>query len=222
MARVSAWVRASRARPVLTVLTATDASALGELTRLPTLPLVPLTDHAVADVIGHYTRDGSRDESLVAAVAGRRRPRRRSTRRPVPGSPPPPPAGSRARSPPAAEPQRQLDALREDILAGVLDLGHVRAATHAVQTAGRDLVACPYKGLASFEDTDAELFHGRERLIAELVARLVQARLLAVVGASGSGKSSAVRAGLLPALAAGVLPGSARWRQVIITPAGYA
>ena len=63
-------------------------------------------------------------------------------------------------------------------------------------------------------------FHGRERLIAELVARLVQARLLAVVGASGSGKSSAVRAGLLPALAAGVLPGSARWRQVVLTPAG--
>src|SRR5690606_6843681 len=68
--------------------------------------------------------------------------------------------------------------------------------------------------------TDADLFHGRERLVAELVARLVQADLLAVVGASGSGKSSVVRAGLLPALAAGVLPGSAQWRQVVLTPAG--
>ena len=47
--------------------------------------------------------------------------------------------------------------------------------------------------------------------MAELVARLVGSPLLAVVGPSGSGKSSAVRAGLLPALASGVLPGSERW-----------
>ena len=45
-------------------------------------------------------------------------------------------------------------------------------------------------------------FFGREELVAELVARLGRARFLAVVGASGSGKSSLVRAGLLPALGA--------------------
>ena len=67
---------------------------------------------------------------------------------------------------------------------------------------------CPFLGLATFDAAHAEYFFGRERLVAELVARLVGSPLLAVVGPSGSGKSSAVRAGLLPALAGGVLPGS--------------
>ena len=64
-------------------------------------------------------------------------------------------------------------------------------------------VVCPFKGLASFDVADAPYFFGRERLVAELVARLVGAPLLGVVGPSGSGKSSVVRAGLLPALAGG-------------------
>jgi WD40 repeat protein/DNA-binding SARP family transcriptional activator len=59
---------------------------------------------------------------------------------------------------------------------------------------------CPFKGLAPFEAADAEFFFGRERLIEELAARLADAPLLAVVGPSGSGKSSLLRAGLLPAL----------------------
>ena len=75
-------------------------------------------------------------------------------------------------------------------------------------------MVCPFKGLAAFDVADAPYFFGRERLIAELVARLVGAPLLGVVGPSGSGKSSVVRAGLLPALADGVLPGSERWAQV--------
>ena len=49
---------------------------------------------------------------------------------------------------------------------------------------------CPFKGLASFEPVDAEYFFGRERLVAELVARLVGAGFLGIVGPSGSGKSS--------------------------------
>jgi DNA-binding SARP family transcriptional activator/WD40 repeat protein/energy-coupling factor transporter ATP-binding protein EcfA2 len=77
---------------------------------------------------------------------------------------------------------------------------------------------CPYKGLARFETADAANFFGRERLVAELVARLAGARLLAVVGPSGSGKSSLVRAGLLPVLATGVLPGADRWRTVTLCP----
>ena len=59
---------------------------------------------------------------------------------------------------------------------------------------------CPYKGLAPFEPEDAELFSGRERLTEELTARLAEAPLLALVGSSGSGKSSLLRAGLIPAL----------------------
>ena len=80
------------------------------------------------------------------------------------------------------------------------------------------LVVCPFKGLASFEFVDAAYFFGRERLIAELVARAVGAPLLGLVGPSGSGKSSLVRAGLLPALSSGVLPGSAAWRRIVIRP----
>jgi WD40 repeat protein/DNA-binding SARP family transcriptional activator len=77
---------------------------------------------------------------------------------------------------------------------------------------------CPFRGLAPFDSAHAEYFFGRERLVADLVARLVGSTLIAVVGPSGSGKSSVVRAGLLPALADGVLPGSERWQQVVMRP----
>ena len=93
-----------------------------------------------------------------------------------------------------------------------------RGAT-AARSAKRPLAAvCPFPGLATFDAAHAEYFFGRERLVAELVARLVGSPLLAVIGPSGSGKSSAVRAGLLPALAGGVLPGSERWRQALMRP----
>lgn len=79
-------------------------------------------------------------------------------------------------------------------------------------------VVCPYKGLASFDRDDADFFFGRDRLVAEMVARLVGAPLLGIVGASGSGKSSVLRAGLLAELAKGVLPGSSGWTQVLMRP----
>jgi WD40 repeat protein/DNA-binding SARP family transcriptional activator len=65
----------------------------------------------------------------------------------------------------------------------------------------RERDICPYQGLAPFEAADAEFFFGRERLVDELVGRLADAPLLALIGASGSGKSSLLRAGLLPAFA---------------------
>ncbi len=77
---------------------------------------------------------------------------------------------------------------------------------------------CPYKGLASFGADDARLFFGRERLVGELAARTVGSGLLAVVGASGSGKSSLIAAGLLPSLREGLLPGSKRWHSVAMRP----
>jgi class 3 adenylate cyclase/WD40 repeat protein len=77
---------------------------------------------------------------------------------------------------------------------------------------------CPYKGLAEFEAADADYYFGRERLIAELIARFVGGTFLGLVGDSGSGKSSALRAGLLPALVGGVLPGSGTWPQAIFRP----
>ncbi len=78
--------------------------------------------------------------------------------------------------------------------------------------------ACPYMGLRAYGAEEASLFAGRGRVVATLVARLVDAPLLAVSGPSGAGKSSVVRAGLLPALAAGALPGSAGWQSLVLLP----
>ncbi len=61
-------------------------------------------------------------------------------------------------------------------------------------------VPCPYKGLVAFERHDADLFFGREQLVEDLAGRLEIAPFLAVVGASGSGKSSLVGAGVVPEL----------------------
>jgi WD40 repeat protein len=61
---------------------------------------------------------------------------------------------------------------------------------------------CPYIGLPAFQSEDAEWFFGRERLTDELVNRISERRFLAVFGASGSGKSSLLRAGLLPRMRA--------------------
>ena len=79
----------------------------------------------------------------------------------------------------------------------------------------------PFKGLEAFQQTDTAFFFGRETLIKKSLHRLRQgrdARFLAVVGASGSGKSSLVRAGVIPALRRGELPNSENWRITIFTP----
>ena len=121
-----------------------------------------------------------------------------------------PPGGPRQAAPSCARVEAELTG-------GVIEL---QAAREDAERAGEDdaPVLCPFKGLASFDVADAPYFFGRERLVAELVARLVGAPLLGIVGPSGSGKSSVVRAGLLPALAGGVLPGSADWAQVVMRP----
>ena len=82
----------------------------------------------------------------------------------------------------------------------------------------------PYKGLHYFDESDAELFFGREALTAQLAARLTKMadftdRFLAVVGASGSGKSSVVRAGLIPALR--WQPSTSGWPICVITPTAH-
>jgi DNA-binding SARP family transcriptional activator/ABC-type glycerol-3-phosphate transport system substrate-binding protein len=80
----------------------------------------------------------------------------------------------------------------------------------------------PYKGLRSFGEADAADFFGRDAACRELVARLAEnvegARFLAVVGPSGGGKSSLVRAGLVPALRRGAIPGSDHWFVVEMVP----
>ncbi|HEX3092964.1 MAG TPA: ATP-binding protein, partial [Candidatus Angelobacter sp.] len=77
----------------------------------------------------------------------------------------------------------------------------------------------PYPGLRSFEAEDAEYFFGRDHQVDELLLRLRDHRFVAVLGQSGSGKSSLVRAGLVPALKAGHLTSSGRrWRVALFRP----
>ena len=77
---------------------------------------------------------------------------------------------------------------------------------------------CPYKGLDVFEEDDAELFFGREKLVDELAKRVNESRTVFITGPSGSGKSSLVRAGLIPALKHGAIKNSHRWRYETIKP----
>jgi WD40 repeat protein len=85
----------------------------------------------------------------------------------------------------------------------------------------RSTDVCPYKGLARFETVDAEFFFGREQVVAEAIGYLVEGRFLALVGPSGSGKSSLLRAGLMHALGSGALPGSDRWAYSVIRPGSH-
>src|SRR5262249_19235727 len=79
----------------------------------------------------------------------------------------------------------------------------------------------PFPGLRSFEPSESFLFFGRQRQPKELLRRLSAGRMLAVVGTSGSGKSSLVRAGLLPALYRGHLAGAgSTWRIAVMRPGG--
>jgi WD40 repeat protein/DNA-binding SARP family transcriptional activator len=80
---------------------------------------------------------------------------------------------------------------------------------------------CPYKGLARFETVDAGFFFGREQVVAEAIGHLVGGRFLALIGPSGSGKSSLLRAGLMHALGSGALPGSDRWAYSAIRPGNH-
>ncbi len=95
----------------------------------------------------------------------------------------------------------------------------------------RELVN-PYHGLRSFQEADAVSFFGRRALVEQLLSRFQSSpvktgsaaetqptdRFLAVVGPSGSGKSSVVKAGLLPALREGAVPGSDKWFIVEMIP----
>jgi DNA-binding SARP family transcriptional activator/class 3 adenylate cyclase/WD40 repeat protein/energy-coupling factor transporter ATP-binding protein EcfA2 len=105
-------------------------------------------------------------------------------------------------------------ALRDAIASGVLERERLAARGPDGITPG----LCPYKGLARYEAADASFFHGRERLVATLVARIAVDRFVGIIGASGSGKSSLVRAGLLPALSGNALPGSGAWPACACTP----
>lgn len=94
-----------------------------------------------------------------------------------------------------------------------LDMPRPQLASHdAALMPQLDETDCPYVGLEAFGERNAANFFGRGERVQALVQRLQTERLLVVTGASGSGKSSLVLAGLLPALRSGALDGSAGWR----------
>jgi class 3 adenylate cyclase/tRNA A-37 threonylcarbamoyl transferase component Bud32 len=82
--------------------------------------------------------------------------------------------------------------------------------------APRAATECPYRGLLAFQAGDRDLFFGREDVIDVALERLRRSGLLATVGASGSGKSSLIRAGIAGAADAGEIPGITRAQ--VITP----
>jgi WD40 repeat protein/DNA-binding SARP family transcriptional activator len=208
--------------PALVLATGQEAAALARLQSRESITLEPLDAQAVGLIAGFYALAGGADavpvETLLATSGGVARrvheaasewARREATRRvdAVAGR--------------AAAGRGEARALEAELAGSVVDLQSARERAGLLARDGAEAeapVVCPYKGLATFDTDDAEYFFGREQLVAELVARLVGAPLLAVVGPSGSGKSSVVRAGLVPALAGGVLPGSDKWARALIRP----
>ena len=108
-----------------------------------------------------------------------------------------------------------LDALRyigrTDIVVEVLASPATPASTPGVNWQGS-----PFPGLRHFTPDDAAIFFGRSQETAELLARVQRERFVAMVGASGSGKSSLVAAGILPRLRE--IPGGEYWQWVRLTP----
>ena len=216
VARVVGFVRSAMTRPVVTLVTCRDPVRVGDLASVPKLVLSALDDAAVAEIVRIYAPSVS-DKAAASAMANANGvPARvhkaasewafaRAGRR-----------IDRAVAD-AAEPRRLVTALRAEVVAGALDLARVRSRARVLRPVAR-AAGAPYPGLMGFGPGDVERFHGRERLVADVLARIIEAPLLALVGESGTGKSSLLRAGVLPAITAGVLPDSSRWRQMVVTP----
>ena len=212
LAELAHWVPHS---PVLVYASARKDRSFGSVGATPTLELEPLGVDAIHSIAATYGPDDAvPDEWLMDATGGvparvhelSRQWARRETGRRVDDA---------ARK--TAVDRDELRSMEATLAGHVVELQAARA--RAAVPRDHDLgVICPFKGLAAFDVADADYFFGRERLIAELVARLVGAPLLGIVGPSGSGKSSVLRAGLLPELANGVIPGSEAWKQVLIRP----
>lgn len=103
--------------------------------------------------------------------------------------------------------------LSEAAAAHIWRLYRSPGATGVIGAAPGDGMVCPYRGLYSFQEQDASLFFGRDSAVRRIVRRLDAGTLVAVVGASGSGKSSVVFAGVLPRLRA-----VADWDIVTVRP----
>ena len=211
----------SRGAPVLALGTGADADALRRVGGDAALQLAPLGLDAVRAIGAAHAPPNARDEVpadwLLEASGGIARrvhtlasqwARREAAAR----------VGKAAGR--TAAGRAELRSMEAELAADVAELEATREPDAAEDEVDATVV-CPFKGLASFQAADARYFFGRERLVAALVARLVGSPVLGIVGPSGSGKSSVLRAGLLPALAGGVLPGSGDARQVVVRPGAH-
>jgi WD40 repeat protein/DNA-binding SARP family transcriptional activator len=115
------------------------------------------------------------------------------------------------------DPSAELQALHLDLLR-VDGPGWPSPPGSPLSPVAAEPVSPPYLGLRTFEEEHASWFFGRDADTVRLLDRLERTRFLAVLGASGSGKSSLVRAGLVAALRAGALPGSDTWALRVIRP----
>jgi WD40 repeat protein/DNA-binding SARP family transcriptional activator/energy-coupling factor transporter ATP-binding protein EcfA2 len=113
------------------------------------------------------------------------------------------------------EPSRELQDLEEKILLQDPSIDRPETTAPAEDWA---LARNPYKGLRSFTQQDAADFFGRNDLVDELFGRIEKQPFVAVVGASGSGKSSAVMAGLLPRLQSTETRGTQDWLVITMVP----
>ena len=95
----------------------------------------------------------------------------------------------------------------------------VRATRDArsIESSTSSTEICPYRSLNAFREEDAALFFGREAFALKVLNKLLERNLVAVIGRSGSGKSSAVQAGLLPLLRR-QRPPADTWEVVTFTP----
>ena len=90
--------------------------------------------------------------------------------------------------------------------------------SHSPESHNRELFN-PFPGLRSFEEHEDHLFFGRGHDLDELLRRLRTTRFLAVLGTSGSGKSSLVKSGLIPSLYAGFMSrAGSSWRIALMRP----
>jgi WD40 repeat protein/DNA-binding SARP family transcriptional activator len=204
---------------VLVVALAEDGRVVAELDADARLTLGPLDADGVAAIARVYASAGTDVESTVARLVAESGGVPQAVHRA---------AGEWARTEAAralnvaarhaASERAGLRAAEDELAGNVVELQAARERARPPPDDADGVVVCPFKGLASFDVDDAGFFFGRERLVAEMVARLAGAPLMGIVGPSGSGKSSALRAGLLPALAAGVLPGSEGWALALLRP----
>ena len=103
-----------------------------------------------------------------------------------------------------------------DDVRGVLD--PASSGTRTTPITWHRPVRNPYFGLHAFDEEDEDFFFGRESLVSELVGALERQPMVTVVGPSGSGKSSVVRAGVLPAIRRGAIAGSDDWFVATMVP----